>query len=186
MKKEISPHAAFAAAALLIASCEELEEKLLTDARPLCDSERIVEGWAVTASVGKTASDSEIYNKWEVRRNFSAHFGLRISYDTSDGPAPFLQIWHDYKSGDFVMRLADGSHFRLMLRDQYAVSSAPMPESVFEDVSRYALRIEHTSNTNKWSVYRTTGLPEAIAAAHADLDSAKRRLSDGDCRTVTK
>ncbi len=186
MKKEFTPHAAFAAAALLIASCEELEEKLLTDARPSCDSERIVDGWAVAAGVGKASSGDALINKWEARRNFSAHFGLRISYDTSEGPAPFLQIWHDYKSGEFVMRLADGSHFRLMLRDQYAVSSAPMSASVFEDVSRYALRIEHTSNTNKWSVYKTTGLPEAIAAAQADLDSAKRRLSDRDCRTVAK
>lgn len=170
------------ALALLVAACDQPGSQLIPDARPSCESERTVEGWTVTAGREKAHSGDMDVKKWEARRNFSTHFGLRITYDTSEGPAPFLQIWHDYTSGEFVMRLEDDSHFRMKLSAQYAVSSGTLPAGVFEQISRQPVRIEHTSHTNKWTVYETRGLPEAITAAKVDLEAVGRRLIDGECR----
>ncbi len=170
------------ALALFIAACDQSAAPLNPDTRPSCDSERIVEGWIVTAGLEKTYSGDVIVNKWEARRNFSTYFALSIAYDTSEGSAPFLKIWHDYKSGEFVMRLEDYTQFRMTLSAQYAVTPGTLPAGFFEQISRRPVRIEHTSHTNKWSVFETSGLPEAIVAAKSDLDAAKRKLANGECR----
>lgn len=171
-----------AALTFFLSACDQSGELLNAGARPTCDSERTVEGWTITASLERIPSSDMIASKWEVRRIYSTQFGLRVVYDTSEGAAPSLQIWHDYKSGEFVMRLEGDAHFRMRLNAQYAVSSAPLPSTVFEQISREPVRIEHTSSTNKWRVYETTGLPEAIAAAEADLEAAKSWLANGECR----
>jgi len=79
------------------------------------------------------------------------------------------------------MRLEGDKHFRMMLDSRYAVTRGTFPDGVFELISRQPVRIEHTSHANKWSVYQTDGLPDAIAVATADLADLKRKLAAGEC-----
>lgn len=169
------------AAAISIAACDQVNMPA-SMTKPTCASERAVEGWTVTASLEKSPSGDALLNKWEAKRNYSTFFGLRITFDTSVSAAPFLQVWHDYKTGEFLMRFEDFTHFRLQLDARYAVSYGVLPDAAFKEISRRPVRIEHTSHTNKWTVYTTDGLPEAIAAAIADLDSMKQRLTAGECK----
>lgn len=167
---------------LLAAACDPSVAPLAAGVQPSCESARTVEGWTVTAGVEKGPSDDVIISKWEARRLFSTHFELRVTYDTSENPEPFLQVWHDYKSGEFVMRLTDDSQFGMALDAKFAVTPGTLPSGAFELISRQPVRIEHTSHTNKWSVYETRGLPEAIGEAIVDLEAAKQLLTDGKCR----
>lgn len=169
-----------AAFASSLAGCDQISLASDKGSLPACEIEEAVETWAVAARLEKTEG-GEIAEFWEARRNFSTFFGLRVTYDSKADPAPSLLIWHDYKSGEFVMRLDDNAHFRMLLDARYAVTSGTLPPGVFELISRKPVRIEHTSHTNKWSVYETDGLPAAIAAATAALGSLKKRSADGEC-----
>ena len=167
---------------LLAAACDPSVAPSATGGQSSCEGARTVEGWAVTAGLEKGPTDEIIISRWEARRLFSTHFELRVTYDTSENSEPFLQVWHDYKSGEFVMRLTDNSQFGMALDAQFAVTPGTLPPGAFELISRQPVRIEHTSHTNKWSVYETSGLPEAIGEAIVDLEAAKQLLTEGKCR----
>lgn len=175
----VFPHRAgvVVALALGVAACDDVGLSAL----PSCDTERAVAGWTVSAGLEQSEPGGALINKWEARRNFSTHFGIRIAYDTSKRPEPYLKIWHNYKAGDFTMRLQDGAHLTTRLRANYAVTSTALRPVDFDYLKSQPVRIEHTSHTNKWSVYETDGLPEAIAAGEADLAEAKQRLADRGC-----
>ena len=79
------------------------------------------------------------------------------------------------------MRLEGDKHFRMMLDSRYAVTRGTFPDGAFELISKQPVRIEHTSHTNKWSVYQTDDLPEAIAAATAELAGLNQKLAAGEC-----
>lgn len=174
-------HISIIFAPLLLSACDLSGAPLPIKAPPSCDSERMVEGWTVTAGVERARDDDSLIGKWEARRSYSTFFELRITYDTRENAEPFLQVWHDYKTGEFLMRLTERSQFRMYLDAQYAVTRGTLPPGAFDIISRRPVRIEHTSHTNKWSVYQTSGLPEAIVEAQADLEAAKQLLSAGKC-----
>ena len=168
--------------ALCVTGCDEVSLSALPGMLPACDSTREVEGWTVTAGLEKVVSGDMFVQKWEARRNFSTHFGIRITYDTSERPAPHLQIWHNYKTGDFTMRLEDGAQLTTRLNANYAITSTALRPVDFKYLKSQPVRIEHTTHAGKWRVYQTDGLPEAIAAGETDLATANQKLTNRECK----
>lgn len=168
-------------AALCVTACDNVDLSALPGSLPACDSAREVEGWTVTAGLEKTSSETVFVQKWEARRNYSTHFGIRITYDTGERPEPYLQIWHNYKTGGFAMPLADGAQLTTRLNANYAVTPTVLRPIDFDYLKSQPVRIEHTTHDGKWRVYETDGLPEAIAAGETDLAEANRKLTDREC-----
>ncbi len=161
------------------------EAQKLPGSKPQCESERDVAGWTVTAGLTPEKSGSLLVHKWETARNFSTHFGLRVTYDTSEDQEPTLQIWHNYKSGAFAMQMPDRRSFTVPLSTDYAVTKANVPPQVIAYLRTTPALIEHTHSGNKWARYRTEGLPEAIEAAESDLALITARQANKEC-TVHK
>ena len=162
-------------------ACDEIGEQLDSVLLPSCDNQRETAGWKVISGLAKDSSGELVVSKWEAAKNFGSFFGIRITFDTSQGQSPFLKIWHDYKSGDFTMVFPDGSRLSTRLDANYAVSTTPLPSNYADTLARTPVRIEHTSHDRKWKVYQTNGLPEAIAAGKTDLEHAKKKLNDKEC-----
>lgn len=151
--------------------------------KPLCKSARSVAGWSVTASLTIAETGDLLVSQWEASRNFDTHFGLRVMYDTSDSPDPKLKIWHNYKSGDFTMRLPDGRSFTVPVSSNFAVTQANTPAEVISYLREAPVRIEYTAAAGNWSKYRTEGLPDAIAAAEEELALLKEKQGAKTCAT---
>lgn len=162
-------------------ACDQANFERLPGFAPACTSEREIDGWIVGSSLAREDSGGGVISKWEASRDFSTHFGIRIAYDTSFGPTPFLKIWHNYKSGDFSMNMPDGSTLSTRLSANYATSTTPMRESDIESLRTAPVKVEHTNHEGKWTVYETTGLPEAMKAGEDDLALQKQRLDKGEC-----
>ncbi|MAW80901.1 MAG: hypothetical protein CMI63_11740 [Parvularcula sp.] len=146
-----------------------------------CASEEAVAGWATTASLAPDESGDFLVGRWETRRDYSTHFGLRVAYDSSDGAAPVLKIWHNYKRGSFTMRLPDGRSFAVPVSANYAVTQANTPPEVIAYLRAAPMRIEFTTAGGKWKKYRTDGLPHAILAAEDALQRLKDEQGEEKC-----
>ena len=168
-------------AMLATVSCDEIGERISSMSLPGCDSQRTVAGWQVTSGLNRTGDDHFIISKWEASRDFSTFFGVRMTYNTSQSPTPYLRIWHDYKSGDVTIRFPEGAQLSTSLNARYATTTISIDEIYAEAFSRHVLQIEHTSHAGKWQVHQTNGLPKAIAAAKADLEIAKKNLDEKNC-----
>ena len=174
--------AAIITASLLgLTACDELREWTASTSLPGCDSQREVAGWNVTTGLARTDSSKLVSSKWKASRDFSTFFGIRIVQDTSKGPAPYLEVWHDYKAGTFIMHLGDGARLSAELDGNFAVTTARLREIDAVTLGARPVRIEHISHDSNWKVYQTTGLPDAIAAAKEDLGLARKKLEGKEC-----
>lgn len=180
-KKQLRLLVVASALAIGTTACDLFDTQIFPGSRPSCDSQREVAGWIVTSGLDQDESGELVISKWEAKRDFNTFFGIRITYNTSDSPIPYLQIWHSYKSGDFKMRLPDGTELTTRLAANYAISKTTLRQVDVEALRNQPVRVEHTSHDGKWRVYQTDGLPEAIAAGEADLALAKRKLNDKEC-----
>ena len=166
-----------------VLACAPAAAQKLPGQKPLCESEREAAGWSVTASLDAERSGELLIGKWDVSRTFSTHFGFGVVYDSSANPQPVLEIWHNYKSGEFTMQNPDGTAFNVLLRSDYASTSANVPAQVIAYLRRSAVQIEHIHSGGKWATYQTEGLPDALAAADDDLAALKEMHSAGECTT---
>lgn len=168
-------------AAICLGGCDAINTLTDQETPAPCASARRLEGWEVSASVARDPSSELLVKRWETEQRFSTWFAVSFVLDTAEGPQPFLLIRHDYKSGEFVLRLKEKTHLRIPLKAQFAVSAGPLPPDVLDEIKDHPMQIEHTDHTGKWSVYQTTGLPEAIKAAEFDLETAKQKFAAGEC-----
>ena len=151
--------------------------------KPSCESERGVAGWLVNAGLAPDDSGDFIVSTWSAERDYSAHFGIRLVYDTSQGAEPRLKIWHNYKSGHFTMHLHDGRSFTVPVSANFAVTQANTPPDIMADFRAAPVRIEYTTAGGNWSKYQTDGLPHAIIAAEEDLATLKEKRDANECAT---
>ena len=171
-----------AVSTLGILGCEEVGDHIETLSLPKCSSERDVSGWTVTTALDKDSTGEFLISKWEVSRNFDAFFGIRIAYDTSYSPIPYLKVWHDYKSGNFAIRFPDGAQLVTPLDADYAISTVRLRSQDADTLAAQPVRIEHTSHTGKWNAYQTEGLPEAMSATKQDLEITTKSFDEGNCK----
>lgn len=176
--------AAFGAFGVAIAAKGSAAAQLPAIFRPPCTSERGLAGWKVTAGVAKSSAAGLMIGKWEASRQFSADFGFRVALDTSEGADPFLLVWHNYKRGDFTMRLPDGTSFSAILKSANALTQLNVPPQIIAALRAAPVGIEHTSAGGKWDRYKTDGLPGAIVACEADLATLREQLDDRKCAAV--
>lgn len=147
---------------------------------PSCDSERQVGDWTVAAGLGKSDVDGIFFNKWEARKEFASDFELRLTYDTSQRPTPYLRIWHYYKSGQFKMVLPENGLIITTLSTSFAVTDVALRPVDVDYMRRAPVSFEYIEN-QRYQKYGTDGLPEAIIAAEEDLAAAKQKLNDNAC-----
>ncbi|WP_395075668.1 hypothetical protein [Hyphococcus sp.] len=185
MKKKRRLAASVAAISLgaIVFTSAPVAAQQLPGQKPLCESEREVDGWIVKAALAAEQSGDLVISKWEASRKFSTHFGFGVTFDSSANPQPTLEIWHNYKSGEFTMHNPDGTAFNVLLRSDYASTTANVPQQVIAFLRNTPVQIEHIRSGGKWTKYQTEGLPGAIAAAKADLTLAKDKLRKKECTT---
>lgn len=171
-----------AAASAFAAACGGAGAQTLPWLLPSCDSEREVSGWTVTAGLVEDRSSRLLISKWEAAHDYTADFGLSVSYDTSDSTVPSLLVRHNHRGGDFTTRLPNGASFTAPLSANYSVTQLSVPPEVIDHFRTAPLVVEYYNPGGKWNRYETKGLPEAIAAAEADLAAAKERLNGKQCK----
>ncbi len=184
MPKLFSPLLPFVFLGLLslgLVACDELSDRIDSISLPKCGSERDIGGWTVTTGLDQDTTGEYLISKWEASRNFDAFFGLRVTYDSSYSPIPYLQVWHDYKSGNFAIHFPDGAQLNTPLDANFAVSTIRLRARDVDALAAQPIRVEHTSHTGKWNVYKTEGLPEALAASGDDLENTTKSFNDGNC-----
>lgn len=174
--------ACLVAGAYAVVGCEDIRERVETASLDPCASERDVAGWTVSAALVSAPSDNLVFKKWVAAKSFSTFFVVRLTYDTSQSPKPFLAFRNDYKSGEFVVRMPDGTALSGPLKANVAITTAALRDEDLDTLTREPVQIEHTSNEGKWRVYQTKGLPEALNAAQSDLAALEATLSDRKCK----
>ncbi len=175
------PGIILAVSTLGIVGCEELGDRIKTMSLPDCKSERDVAGWNVSTGLDKDSTGEFLISKWEVSRDYDSFFGIRVAYDTSYSPIPYLKVWHDYKSGNFAIRFPDGAQLVTPLDASYPVSTVRLRTQDADSLAAQPVRIEHTSHTGKWKVYHTVGLPDAMSATKQDLEIITKKYTDENC-----
>ena len=163
------------------AACEQIEEIVEARSLPKCESQQTIEDWNVVTSLHSDESGEYVIRKWETSKNYSTFFGLRVIYDSSKSPVPSLGIWHDYKSGDFVMWFSDRSVLRTTLDSKFALTTLSLRDIDVETLGSKSVRIEHTAQDGTWSVYETDGLPAALKQAQSEVETALARHSNKEC-----
>jgi len=168
------------ASGFLIALCRTAGARLPWS-KPACRMETSAGGWAITAELARAEPGGLLVSKWQTRHDYAHHFGLRVTLDTNENPEPILQLWHNYKNGDFRMTLPDNGVISTSLDSRYAITEVPLRPIDFDLLRSQPVRFEYTSPDIKWSVHHTDGLPEAIAKAEASLARLKQQDEHGDC-----